>query len=659
MEWVEYRRDGDGQARFGRRTWWWTAMIVATLIAIPFVGGREVAEGRAAAVNCPAATYTVVSGDSWYKIATKLATTPAALTAANNATISTMLHPGMVLCVPSGANPAPTTTSPTATTAPPAAGKVAIKQFPVQGTCYFTDTYGAARSGGRAHEGVDIIASSGKYLYAVDDGTLTKQYIDAPGTLAGNGWRLTRADGTYFFYAHLSAFAPGLRVGSAVKAGQILGNVGMTGNAGTPHLHFEVHPGGGASVNPTQIVKAVDGCKVTTVPQQPGGATTTTSPTTTAPKPTTTTTTTAPKPTVPPTTVAPAPPTTSPATVPTTPPGSTTTGGLWSFIAPVKALDTGGAKLTPGSTRRIAVAGLAGVPAGTTGVMARISVRNVATGGYLVMFACDGGVPPASTLNYNPGKLNATMTMVKVVAGEVCVLSSTAVDVRIDAVAVLAAQGVGPQAIVTKRALDTRSSTAIPAGGTRSASIAAMGAPSGSKAVTVTVTVLGPVAAGSIGIGPCGGTPWIVSFAGGANQVMSGVIRTTDAGVCISVTEQAHVVLDVTAVWTGSKSLLPVTPKRLFDSRTVGMVTPGGRFMSMALPAGVTQAELTVALLGSSGNAALFVWNCADKAPTAAAAYTPARTNNSVTITLNVSVNALCLSSTADVHVLIDLAAAG
>ncbi|MDP2289733.1 MAG: LysM peptidoglycan-binding domain-containing M23 family metallopeptidase [Actinomycetota bacterium] len=632
-------------------------MIVATLMAIPFVGGREVAEGRAAAVNCPAATYTVVSGDSWYKIANKLGTTPAALTAANNATISTMLHPGMVLCVPSGSNPAPTTTAASATTTPPVAGKVTIKQFPVQGTCYFTDTYGAPRSGGRAHEGVDIIASSGKYLYAVDDGTLTKQYIDAPGTLAGNGWRLTRADGTYFFYAHLSAFAPGLKVGSTVKAGQILGNVGMTGNAGTPHLHFEVHPGGGASVNPTPTVKAVDGCKVTAVPPQPGAPATTSPPTTT----------TAPKPTVPPTTVAPPPttaptpttPTTAPATVPTTPPGSTPTSGLWSFIAPVKALDTGGAKLTPGGIRRIAVAGLTGVPAGTTGLMARISVRNVATGGYLVMFACDGGVPPASTLNYNPGKLNATMTMVKVVAGEVCVLTSTAVDVRIDAVAVLAAQGVGPQAIVTKRALDTRSSTPIPAGGTRSASIASMGAPSGSKAVTVSVTVIGPVAAGSIGIGPCGGTPWIVPFAGGSNQVMSGVIRTNDAGVCISVTEQAHVVLDVTAVWTGSKSLLPVTPKRLFDSRTVGMVTSGGRFMSMALPAGVTQAELTVALLGSSSNAALFVWNCADKVPTAAAAYTPARSNNSVTITLNVAVNALCLSSTAPVHVLIDLAAAG
>ena len=82
---------------------------------------------------------------------------------------------------------------------------------------------------------------------------------------------MTSGDGTYFFYAHLSTFAPGLSVGSAVKAGQILGQIGKTGDASIPHLHFEVHPGGGASINPTPTVKAVDGCKNTAVPPQPNG----------------------------------------------------------------------------------------------------------------------------------------------------------------------------------------------------------------------------------------------------------------------------------------------------------------------------------------------------------------------------------------------------
>ena len=77
--------------------------------------------------------------------------------------------------------------------------------------------------------------------------------------------KLTGSDGTYFFYAHLDSFAPGIAIGSAVRAGQIIGYMGSTGFAGSPHLHFEVHPKGGAAVSPYPIVKAVDACEVTDV----------------------------------------------------------------------------------------------------------------------------------------------------------------------------------------------------------------------------------------------------------------------------------------------------------------------------------------------------------------------------------------------------------
>ncbi len=147
--------------------------------------------------------------------------------------------------------------------AAPDTTNVAISVFPVQGRCAYGDSWGYTRSGGRTHLGVDIIAKSGKLLYAVESGRITKVYYDYPGSLAGNGLRLTRADGTYYFYAHLAGFADGIGNGSKVKAGQILGTVGATGNAGTAHLHFEVHPGGGAAVNPYPVVKAVDGCSIT------------------------------------------------------------------------------------------------------------------------------------------------------------------------------------------------------------------------------------------------------------------------------------------------------------------------------------------------------------------------------------------------------------
>ncbi len=144
--------------------------------------------------------------------------------------------------------------------------------FPVQGPCWFADTWLAPRSGGRRHQGVDIIAPTGKAVYAVANGMITRKFLDRPGSLGGNALRLTAADGTYFHYAHFSTFADGIDVGSEVVAGQIIGYVGSTGSSSTPHLHFEYHPFGGAAVNPYPIVKKIDACKVVDPLPQPGGA---------------------------------------------------------------------------------------------------------------------------------------------------------------------------------------------------------------------------------------------------------------------------------------------------------------------------------------------------------------------------------------------------
>ena len=84
-----------------------------------------------------------------------------------------------------------------------------------------------------------------------------------PGALSGNGLRLTVADGTYFTYLHMLDVAPGIKVGTKVKAGDIIGFVGNTGSSATAHLHFEIHPGGGGAVNPYPYVRAIDACKDT------------------------------------------------------------------------------------------------------------------------------------------------------------------------------------------------------------------------------------------------------------------------------------------------------------------------------------------------------------------------------------------------------------
>ena len=119
---------------------------------------------------------------------------------------------------------------------------------PVAGASSYSDTYGASRSGGRSHEGVDLIAPSGTPLVAVVSGSV--EFGSSP--LGGNSLWLHGSDGNAYFYAHLSSFEGSSR---GVSQGEVIGYVGATGNAnGTNHLHFEVHPGGGSSVNPYPYV---------------------------------------------------------------------------------------------------------------------------------------------------------------------------------------------------------------------------------------------------------------------------------------------------------------------------------------------------------------------------------------------------------------------
>ncbi|MCX6516706.1 MAG: peptidoglycan-binding protein [Actinobacteria bacterium] len=144
-----------------------------------------------------------------------------------------------------------------------AAPVVSISVFPVQGLCSYENTWHAPRGTDRLHLGVDILAKEGNLLYAVADGTITKLYTVGTDKLAGNGVRLTTADGTYFFYGHMQKLADGISIGTKVKAGQVVGYVGKTGDTNTPHLHIEVHPLGGNAIDPTPVVAAVDACSVT------------------------------------------------------------------------------------------------------------------------------------------------------------------------------------------------------------------------------------------------------------------------------------------------------------------------------------------------------------------------------------------------------------
>jgi LysM repeat protein len=120
-----------------------------------------------------------------------------------------------------------------------------------------------ARAGGVivAHQGVDIIAATGQPVVAVWDGRVTARYT---GQLGGNSVRLTRTDGSYALYLHLNEFA--VELGQPVRAGDVLGTVGSTGASAGPHLHFELHPLGGAAVDPYPWLVAADPLRPKPVP---------------------------------------------------------------------------------------------------------------------------------------------------------------------------------------------------------------------------------------------------------------------------------------------------------------------------------------------------------------------------------------------------------
>jgi murein DD-endopeptidase MepM/ murein hydrolase activator NlpD len=121
---------------------------------------------------------------------------------------------------------------------------------PVSGSTGFSDTWGAPRSGGRRHEGVDMMASTGTPLVAVVSGRVSFSVT----SLGGLSAYVYGSNGNKYFYAHLSAWEGSNR---EVTQGDIIGYVGDSGNAtGTPHLHFQVHPGGGRPVNPYPSVRA-------------------------------------------------------------------------------------------------------------------------------------------------------------------------------------------------------------------------------------------------------------------------------------------------------------------------------------------------------------------------------------------------------------------
>lgn len=131
--------------------------------------------------------------------------------------------------------------------------------FPVVGQYSYIDSWGFSRSGGRRHQGCDIMAATGTPLIACVPGTI-KRTSPYPRSLGGITIWLDGDDGYTYYYAHLSRIAGHITPGRRVNSGDLLGYVGSSGNAdaSAPHLHFEIHRPDGSPINPYPTLSGSD-----------------------------------------------------------------------------------------------------------------------------------------------------------------------------------------------------------------------------------------------------------------------------------------------------------------------------------------------------------------------------------------------------------------
>jgi len=114
--------------------------------------------------------------------------------------------------------------------------------IPVQGVNpdKLVRSYHDARSGGREHEALDILAPRNTPIVAVEDGTIAKLFTSKAGGITV--YQFDPGQQYAYYYAHLERYADGLKEGEQIHRGQVIGYVGTSGNApkNTPHLHFAV-----------------------------------------------------------------------------------------------------------------------------------------------------------------------------------------------------------------------------------------------------------------------------------------------------------------------------------------------------------------------------------------------------------------------------------
>lgn len=224
----------------------WLGLLFVSLLMVPLAISGAGAQTE---------THVIRYGDTLWGIARQHGTTVSAIVRANGLRDANNVPIGTRLVIPgSKASGSGRAAKASAKPVGRGGGRSGVTVCPVRGAVRgfsFLSSFGAPRSG-HSHAGNDIFAAYGTQIRAVADGR-----VDLGSSRIGGHFVRLYGGSTKYYYAHLSGFA--VSDGAWVRAGQVIGYVGKSGNAATtaPHLHFEIRPGSGAAIDPYPALSAV------------------------------------------------------------------------------------------------------------------------------------------------------------------------------------------------------------------------------------------------------------------------------------------------------------------------------------------------------------------------------------------------------------------
>ena len=349
-----------------------------------------------------------------------------------------------------------------------------------------------------------------------------------------------------------------------------------------------------------------------------------------------------------------------------------------------------------GGTAAITVAGRGSVPVDAAAVVLNVTVVAPEAGGYVTVWPCGGPTPVASNLNFSANITIANLVITKIgTNSQVCFFANTALHLIIDVTGYYRT-GSSLVAAVPSRLADSRSGAPTidgqfssfgksPAAGNTLALtvIGRAGVPTDARAVALNVTVTGPDASGYVTVFPCGAAQPVASnlnFVAGQTIPNLVVSKIGAAGkVCIATSAATHLVVDITAYFTATTPMVPITPERSADSRP-GTTTIDGQFAEFgkssaalavapitvagrgSVPSGATAVVMNVTVTDPASAGYVTIWPCGDPFPVAsnlnfAAGQTIANLAIVKLGTVSGSIGRVCIYVSTSSHLIVDVTA--